>query len=79
MTPDGTTSFRYNRLGQLIEAQNPHRKLRWEYDPCGRVTADWQGLAKITHHYDAAGNRIATTLPDGEQLKFAYNAAGQFQ
>ncbi|MCX2803449.1 hypothetical protein OQJ68_16905, partial [Microbulbifer thermotolerans] len=62
ITPDGTTSFRYNRLGQLIEAQNPHRKLRWEYDPCGRVTADWQGLAKITHHYDAAGNRIATTL-----------------
>ena len=78
-TPDGVTSFRYNRAGQLIEAENAQRKLRWQYDPAGRVTADWQGQAKICHRYDAAGNRIASTLPDGEELKFAYNPAGQFQ
>ncbi|WP_299941937.1 RHS repeat-associated core domain-containing protein [uncultured Microbulbifer sp.] len=78
-TPDGITSFRYNRSGQLIKAQNTHRKLRWEYDASGRVTADWQGKDKLSHQYDAAGNRIATTLPDGEVLNFAFNPAGQFQ
>ncbi|MCO1333896.1 RHS repeat protein [Microbulbifer sp. OS29] len=62
-----------------MEAENTHRKLRWEYDANGRVTADWQGKDKLTHNYDAAGNRIATTLPDGEILNFAFNPAGQFQ
>ncbi|WP_444930190.1 RHS repeat-associated core domain-containing protein [Microbulbifer sp. SSSA002] len=79
VTPDGITNFRYNRSGQLIEAENSQRKLRWEYDANGRVTADWQGKEKLTHQYDAAGNRIATTLPDGEVLNFAFNPAGQFQ
>ncbi|WP_238152046.1 RHS repeat-associated core domain-containing protein [Microbulbifer sp. A4B17] len=79
VTPDGATNFRYNRSGQLIEAENAHRKLRWEYDANGRVTADWQGKDKLSHNYDAAGNRIATTLPDGEVLNFAFNPAGQFQ
>ncbi|WP_444934006.1 glycohydrolase toxin TNT-related protein [Microbulbifer sp. JTAC008] len=40
---------------------------------------DWQGKDKLTHNYDAAGNRIATTLPDGEVLNFAFNPAGQFE
>ncbi|BBM02228.1 RHS repeat-associated core domain-containing protein [Microbulbifer sp. GL-2] len=79
VTPDGITNFRYNRSGQLIEAENSHRKLRWEYDANGRVTADWQGKDKLSYQYDAAGNRIATTLPDGEVLNFAFNPAGQFQ
>ncbi|WP_444942008.1 RHS repeat-associated core domain-containing protein [Microbulbifer sp. ZKSA004] len=79
VTPDGNTNFRYNRSGQLIEAENAHRKLRWEYDANGRVTGDWQGKEKLSHRYDAAGNRIATTLPDGEELKFTFNPAGQFQ
>ncbi|USD20645.1 DUF6531 domain-containing protein [Microbulbifer variabilis] len=79
VTPDGITNFRYNRSGQLIEAENTHRKLRWEYDANGRVVADWQGKDKLSHQYDAVGNRIATTLPDGEVLNFAFNPAGQFQ
>ncbi|WP_226865071.1 RHS repeat-associated core domain-containing protein [Microbulbifer taiwanensis] len=79
VTPDGVTSFRYNRAGQMVEAENAHRKLRWEYDACGRVTADWQDQAIIRHSYDAAGHRIASTLPDGEVLKFSFNPAGQFE
>ncbi|GAB2899069.1 RHS repeat domain-containing protein [Microbulbifer echini] len=79
MTPDGITNFRYNRSGQLTEAENAHRKLRWEYDANGRVVADWQGKEKLSHQYDAVGNRIATTLPDGEVLNFAFNPVGQFQ
>lgn len=79
VTPDGVTSFRYNRAGQMIEAENAQRKLRWEYDACGRVTADWQDQARISHNYDAAGHRTASTLPDGEVLKYAYNPAGQFE
>ncbi|MCO1335790.1 DUF6531 domain-containing protein [Microbulbifer sp. OS29] len=79
ITPDGITNFRYNRSGQLIEAENTHRKLRWEYDANGRITTDWQGKDKLSHQYDAAGNRIASTLPDGEVLNFAFNPAGQFQ
>ncbi|WP_444923241.1 RHS repeat-associated core domain-containing protein [Microbulbifer sp. DLAB2-AF] len=79
VSPDGITNFRYNRSGQLIEAENTHCKLRWEYDANGRVVADWQGKDKLSHQYDAVGNRIATTLPDGEVLNFAFNPAGQFQ
>ncbi|WP_226667005.1 RHS repeat-associated core domain-containing protein [Microbulbifer aggregans] len=78
-TPDGVTSFRYNRIGQVTEAENAHRKLRWEYDACGRVIGDWQDNAEIRHRYDAAGNRIASVLPDGEELRIGYNAAGQFE
>ncbi|MFD1215813.1 RHS repeat-associated core domain-containing protein [Microbulbifer celer] len=78
-TPDGVTSFHYNRAGQLTQAENEQRKLRWQYDACGRVIADWQDQHKISHRYDAAGNRIASTLPDGEELHFAYNPAGQFE
>ncbi|MFV8783264.1 RHS repeat-associated core domain-containing protein [Microbulbifer sp. SA54] len=78
-TPDGVTSFRYNRMGQMTEAENAHRKLRWEYDACGRVIGDWQDNAEIRHRYDAAGNRIASVLPDGEELRIGYNAAGQFE
>ncbi|MFA0809928.1 RHS repeat-associated core domain-containing protein [Microbulbifer epialgicus] len=79
ITPDGITNFRYNRSGQLIEAENAHRKLRWEYDANGRLITDWQGKEKLSHQYDAAGNRTATTLPHGETLSFAFNPSGQFQ
>ncbi|MFD2312539.1 RHS repeat-associated core domain-containing protein, partial [Microbulbifer halophilus] len=79
ITPDGVTSFRYNRTGQLTQAENEQRKLRWQYDACGRVIADWQDQYKISHRYDAAGNRIGSTLPNGEELKFGYNPAGQFE
>lgn len=78
-TPDGVTTFRYNRAGQMTEAENAHRKLRWQYDAAGRLIGDWQGNAEIRHEYDAAGNRIASLLPNGEKLRIGYNAAGQFQ
>ncbi|WP_240914276.1 RHS repeat-associated core domain-containing protein [Microbulbifer sp. SH-1] len=78
-TPDGITTFRYNRAGQMTEAENTHRKLRWQYDAAGRLIGDWQGNAEIRHEYDAAGNRIASLLPNGEKLRIGYNAAGQFQ
>ncbi|WP_250463089.1 DUF6531 domain-containing protein, partial [Microbulbifer litoralis] len=77
-TPDGVTSFRYNRAGQLLEAENAHRKLRWEYDAGGRVIGDWQGGAEMRHRYDAAGRRTTSRLPDGEVLSFGYNLANQF-
>ncbi|WP_444902984.1 hypothetical protein ACJJIU_14300 [Microbulbifer sp. CnH-101-E] len=41
--------------------------------------ADWQSKDKLSRQYDSVGNRIVTTLPDGEVLNFAFNPAGQFQ
>ncbi|WP_066962872.1 RHS repeat-associated core domain-containing protein [Microbulbifer sp. Q7] len=79
ITPDGTTSYRYNRAGQMTEAETAHRKLRWNYDACGRLIGDWQDNAEILHSYDKAGNRIATRLPSGEELIYGYNEVGQFQ
>ncbi|WP_299599172.1 RHS repeat-associated core domain-containing protein [uncultured Microbulbifer sp.] len=79
ITPDGTTSYRYNRAGQMTEAENAHRKLRWDYDAGGRLIGDWQDNAEILHSYDSAGNRIATRLPSGEELTYGYNEVGQFQ
>ncbi|MCD9460926.1 DUF6531 domain-containing protein, partial [Marinibactrum halimedae] len=48
-TPDGVTDFQYNASGQLTEAKNAHRTLKWTYDACGRVIHDWQGHDKLTH------------------------------
>ena len=79
ITPDGTTSYRYNRIGQMTEAENAHRKLRWNYDASGRLIGDWQDNAEILHRYDKAGNRIATRLPSGEELTYSFNEVGQFQ
>lgn len=77
-TPEGITRFRYDAAGQITEAANRHRTLRWEYDANGNVIADHQDGYAQHHRYDAAGQRIATERANGETLHFSYNRKGQF-
>jgi len=80
-TNDGQTLYDYNSAGQLLSANNPHRQLKWQYDPAGRLTQEWQDKQVIQHHYDErdkVGLRTRTILPNGQQLRFNYNASGQF-
>lgn len=70
--------YSYDISGRLHQAVNPHRKLRWTYDPVGRVLEDWQDDQVITHRY-AAGRRTHTLLPEGEALTYHYGAQGEFK
>jgi RHS repeat-associated protein len=48
------------------------------YDPLDRntVTVDWLGRA-ITHTYDAVGNPIGLTYPNGSSVAYAYDATNR--
>ncbi|WP_082720680.1 RHS repeat-associated core domain-containing protein [Burkholderia sp. ABCPW 14] len=59
--PDGirTETFSYDRVGNLIAAKNPDRRVEFTYDAAGRVMEERQGDDfTIANVYDAGGNRI---------------------
>ncbi len=84
---DGEQStYAYNALGQLVQANNAHRALAWELDPEGRVLAEIQDQHRIEHTYNPAGwlkqtewqamgVGAAGALPPGA-LGLNYNALG---
>ncbi len=85
---DGEEStFTYNALGQLVQANNAHRPLAWEVDPEGRVLAEIQDQHRIEHSYNPAGwlkqtqwqgmgGEAKGALPSSA-LGLNYNALGQ--
>lgn len=76
--PKGVVHYKYNARGLLTEASNAHCDLRWAYDPAGRVVEAHQGEWHLRYSYDAAGRRVRTQLPDGQCVKYSYNAVGDF-
>ena len=76
-----STRYAYDVAGRLIEATNDEgARITLAYDPLGRLIREerhGEGDAAILHHaYDALGNRIATTLPDGRNLRWLYYGSG---
>ena len=67
------TRYEYDAAGQLILARNAFARVQLTYTPNGQIACE-QTLsrfgthAQLRHEYDALGNRITTTLPDGRQL-----------
>ncbi len=77
-TADGEQStFAYNSLGQLTQAENPHSKVIYDYDSLGNPIEETQKSShhsqSLFHEYDALGNRIKTTLPSGQVVSYQYN------
>ena len=76
------SAFHYDSAGQLIEAQTkePRTKVQICYDKAGRrieETVTTPERAHILRHkYDALGNRVSMTLPDGTKLGTVYDAGG---
>lgn len=78
-TPEGeATRFGYNKNGQLISAINRHRSLVFEFSANGHLLAEQQDHHALLHQYNPLGHRSGSTLPDGSQLAYQYNTAGQF-
>ncbi|SDT88688.1 RHS repeat-associated core domain-containing protein [Halopseudomonas salegens] len=67
------TRYAYDDAGQLTLARNAFARVQLTYTPNGQIACE-QTLSRfgthtqLRHEYDALGNRITTTLPDGRQL-----------
>jgi len=76
-----STAYAYDQAGRLIEATNDAgARVALSYDALGNLTGEsrtGQGLSsRITHQYDALGNRVQTVLPDGRQINWLYYGSG---
>ena len=75
--------FEYDAAGQRISGrtEDPPVAVQMAYDKAGRrieesVTTEERSFS-ICHVYDALGNRLSTTLPDGTELATAYYGCGK--
>ncbi|NRQ42473.1 RHS repeat protein [Rheinheimera sp. YQF-2] len=68
--------FHYDKLGRPLRASNAQRKLRFAYHANGQLSEQWQDDWRTLHHYDGAGRRQCTVLPDGTALDYRYNEQG---
>jgi len=84
--PDGHVVWEYDAVGNLLGAKNNrdlHDETLYEYDALNRIisqTLDYGGaIAAGTVRYedDSAGQRIKTTYPDGENIRYRYDKAGR--
>ena len=87
-TPDGITRYDWllsdalasiahvpaHVIGRPDEAAT--YTLAYEYDRLGRLTVERSPQATLRHAYDALGNRVATTLPDGRSINHLYYGSG---
>ncbi len=82
--------YQYDATGQLIETYNAHQFLQFSYDPLGHLLQEshtdindhGKGLTdtqKITaYQYNTLGQRIQTTLPDGQCIDYTYDESLAF-
>lgn len=72
--------YRYDALGRLVWSNSNAGELSFRYDPLGRLIEESSAVGGTTltlaHAYDALGNRIQTTLPDGRNLNWLYYGSG---
>ena len=83
ISPDATTTLDYDAVGNLAE------ECLLRHHPDAQISSPATAIAggddeqdsptltqTLTHEYDALGNRIATTLPDGKVLQQLYYGSG---
>ncbi len=83
------TEWRYNKQGQLIALEHPTQSERYDHNAQGLPTArvvilknaegsTIQAHEAVTRYtYDAQGQLMASTLPDGTLLQYVRNGQGQ--
>ncbi|SBT16041.1 Putative deoxyribonuclease RhsC [Marinomonas gallaica] len=71
--------FAYDQAGRLIAAGNAYSTLKWDYDHAGRLTQVSQNGQVLRHELDAIGRRTQSTLPNGDQIQYAWDASHQNQ
>lgn len=72
---DGKTAvFRYNKRGELVQMQDWNGTTAMERDVLGRLAKVTDSNGRVTGFtYDAAGNRIGITYPDGSTAAYSYD------
>ncbi|MCM3746391.1 hypothetical protein M3223_03395 [Paenibacillus pasadenensis] len=80
--PDGEVfTYRYDSLGQLIEATTTKNKQIFDYDSMGRIfsmqNATWDKTVQF--QYDERGNRTKVTDPEGNTQEYVYDLLNQIK
>ena len=75
------TSYHYDQLGRLSQLEDEQTTIHFTYDNVGRVIehhlSDKNDHSQVMRYtYDANGNRLKTTLPNGEQIDYHYYGSG---
>jgi RHS repeat-associated protein len=74
-TPDESTV--YDLAGRPTAVTDGSGTTTYAYDAVGRVTRVAQGSTEVGYAWDAVGRLTDLTYPSGEQVRRAYDAAGQ--
>src|SRR5215831_1221666 len=76
-----------NPIGRMTAAFSGNTELVFSYDPLGHVKTQWDcppsGIARgfcyiLSGQYDAMGNLVSVTYPDGRNVTTTFNSAGRF-
>ncbi|WP_248803762.1 RHS repeat-associated core domain-containing protein [Pseudomonas sp. MWU13-2100] len=68
--------YHYDALGRLVNVDDGHWPLAYEYDLQDRLTTEHQGWATLHYRYDALGQLSHARLPDGSTLDYRHLAGG---
>jgi len=76
--PDGSVAYTYDPNGNVLTVKDDKGTISRQYDKLNRVTqyTDTQGNT-LKYAFDAVGNLITLTYPDGKQVHYEYDAADQ--
>ncbi|NEN85541.1 RHS repeat-associated core domain-containing protein, partial [Paenibacillus elgii] len=70
-------TFRYNRIGQLVETANPFATVKLDYDRTGRVIKEWRDAYWVASQYDDLGNRTEVSSCLGAHVTMERDILGQ--
>jgi RHS repeat-associated protein len=75
---ESTVTYRYDEAGRLVEVDDTaYGTVEFEYDGLGRLVEESSPQGTMRYQYDAAGLPVAVTLPDGDEVAYRYDEAGQ--
>jgi len=76
--PEGSVAYTYVPNGNVLTVKDAKGTISRQYDKLNRVTqyTDTQGNT-LKYAFDAVGNLITLTYPDGKQVNYEYDAADQ--
>jgi RHS repeat-associated protein len=78
--PSGpSVGYTYDPNGNLTALSDRSGSAQYRYDPLDRLTESLRTAGilsgkKLTNQYDAVGNRLRVTYPDGKSVGYQYNA-----
>ncbi len=71
-------TFTYDLVGRMETAKRAGETITYGHDTAGRVETVTDGADRtIDYRWDASGNRVRTTWPDGWYVTYAYDEMGR--